>query len=141
MWVITHRLRTNALDKLTDISDNHFAYGTAEVDYTKGITAGRPCGGRTILWNKKLIAKTFMNQDQSIIGLEVCLDSISMNFLNVYIPYCCDLNCDEYINSLSKASSLCVEIDSPNVFILGTSMLAQKTIIVNCYPNSAWNMN
>ena len=71
-------LAKQTLDKLTDISDNHFACGTAEVDYTKGITSGRTYGRTAILWNKKLNAKIFMNQDQSIIGLEVCLDSSSL---------------------------------------------------------------
>ena len=108
------------LDKLTDISDNHFACGTAEVDYTKGITSGRPYGRTAILWNKKLNAKISMKQDQSIIGLEVCLDSSSLNFLNVYMPYCCDSNYDEYINyNLCKISTLCDETASPNVFIVG----------------------
>jgi len=46
------------LDKLINISDNHFAYGTAEVDYTKSITAGIPYGGTAILWHKKPNAKT-----------------------------------------------------------------------------------
>jgi len=60
-----------------------------------------------------------MNQDQSIIGLEVCLDSSSLNFLNVCMPYCCDSNYDEHMNYLSKISTLCDEIDSPNIFIVG----------------------
>jgi len=80
-------LAKQKLDKLTDISDNHFACGTAEVDYTKGTTSGRPYGGTAILWNKKLNAKIFMNQDQSIIGLEVCLDSKGMPKLFV-LPKC-----------------------------------------------------
>ena len=71
------------------------------------------------MWNKKLNAKIFMNQDQSIIGLEGCLDSSSLNFINVYMPYCCDSNYDEYINYLTKISTPCDEIDSPNVFIVG----------------------
>ena len=54
-------------------------------------------GGTAIMWNKKLNAKIFMNQDQSIIGLEVCLDSSSLNFINVYMPHCCDPNYDDYI--------------------------------------------
>jgi len=54
-------LAKQTLDKLTDISDNHFACGIAIVDYTKGITSGGPYGGSAILWNKKLNAKTFMN--------------------------------------------------------------------------------
>jgi len=45
-------LAKETLDKLTDISDNHFACGTAEVDYTKGITSGRPYGRTAILWKK-----------------------------------------------------------------------------------------
>ena len=56
-------LAKQTLDKQTDISDNHFACGTAKVDYTKGITSGRPYGGTAILWNKKLNAKIFMNHD------------------------------------------------------------------------------
>ena len=60
-----------------------------------------------------------MNQDQSIIGLEVCLDSSSLNFLNVCMPDCCDSNYDEHMNYLSKISTLCDEIDSPNIFIVG----------------------
>ena len=52
-------LAKQTLDKLTDISDNHFACGTVEVDYTKGITSGRPYDGTAILWNKKLNAKIF----------------------------------------------------------------------------------
>jgi len=48
----------------------------------------------------------------SIIGLKVCLDSNSLNFLNVYMPYCCDSNYDEYINYPSKISTLFDEIDS-----------------------------
>ena len=112
-------LAKQTLDKLTDISDNHFACGIAE-DYTKGITSGRPYGGTAILWNKKLNAKIFMNQDQSIIGREVCLGSSSLNFLNVYMPYyCCDSNYDEYINYLCKISTFCDETDSPNVLIVG----------------------
>ena len=84
-------LAEQTLDKLTDISDNHFACGKAEVDYTKGITSGRLYSGTAILWNKKLNAKIFMNQDQRIIGLEVCLDSSSLNFLNVYMPGSCHI--------------------------------------------------
>ena len=45
-------LAKQTLDKLTDISDNHFACVTAEVDYTKGITSGRPYGRTAILWKK-----------------------------------------------------------------------------------------
>jgi len=112
-------LAKQTLDKLTDISDIHFACGTAEVDYTKGITSGRPYGWTAILSNKKLNAKIFMNQDQSIISLGVCLDSSSLNFINVYMPYCCDSNYDEYINYLSKISTLCNDLDSPNVLIVG----------------------
>ena len=47
--------------------------GTDEVDYAEGITAGISYGVTAILWNKELIAKTFMNQYKSIIGREVCL--------------------------------------------------------------------
>ena len=92
----------------------------------KGITAGRPYGRTAILRNVKLNAKTFTNQDKSNLGLVVCLDSISLNFLNVCMPYCCDSNYDEYMNNLSKISSLCDEIDNPNAFIVGTSMLDEK---------------
>jgi len=34
----------------------------------------------------------FMKQDNSIVGLEVCLDSTSLQLLNVYMRYCCESN-------------------------------------------------
>ena len=79
-------LAKQTLDKPTDISDNHFACGTAEVDYTKGITSGRPYGGTAILWNKKLNAKIFMNQDQSMMYHQSggMLRLKLLNFINVY---------------------------------------------------------
>jgi len=64
-----------------------------------------------ILWNKELIAKTFMNQDKRIIGWEVCLISTSLNFLIVYMPSYCKSNNDEYINYLSKILTFCDETD------------------------------
>ena len=46
-------LAKQTLDQLTDISDNHFACGTAKVDCTKGIAADRPYCGAAILWNNQ----------------------------------------------------------------------------------------
>jgi len=56
------RLAKKTLQNLTDINDNHFTCGTAEVNNAKGIAAGRPYGGTAILWNKELNAKTFVIQ-------------------------------------------------------------------------------
>jgi len=92
--------------------------GTDEVDYAEGITARIPYGVTAILWNKELIAKTFINQDKSIIGREVCLISTSLNFLIVYMTSYCKSNNDECINYLSKILTFCDEIDSLNVNIL-----------------------
>jgi len=57
------------------------------------------------------------------------------------MPYCCDSNYDEYVNYLSKISTICDEIDSPNVFIVEDFNACPKKILVNFYPNSAWNIN
>jgi len=43
--------------------------------------------------------------------------------------------------SLSYVSSLCYEIDSPNIFIVGEFNACPKNFFVNFHPNSAWNMN
>jgi len=47
---------------------------------------------------------TFMNQDASILGLKVCLNSTSLNFVNVYMLCCCEADYDYYLLFLSKMS-------------------------------------
>jgi len=52
------------------------------VKYEHDITTGRPYGEKDTLWSKMLKAKTFMNQDQSTVGLKVCSNTTSL-FVNV----------------------------------------------------------
>jgi len=44
------------------------------VNYEHGITNGGPYCGIAILWNKKLKTKTFVNEDKSIVRVEVRLE-------------------------------------------------------------------
>lgn len=107
------------LDRLTTISEQHYSYGTYSVDYEDGLCAGRPHGGTAILWSKTLSTKIIKNHDQSVIGIEVDLGSTSICLINVYMPYCCSSNIDDYLDHLGKLTTMLHEQECPNMCMLG----------------------
>ena len=72
-------LAKQTLDKLTDISDNHFACGTAEVDYTKGITSGRPGVGNLFSTAYRFETEIFSRTD---------LQNHKCSAMNIYCNSC-----------------------------------------------------
>jgi len=112
-------LAKQQLECLSKISKNHYACGTAEVDYSEGNISGRPHGGTAILWHKSIPARSFKNHDHSIVGLRLCLDSSPLFLINVYLPYCCSANTDLYIDYLSRLTNMSSDLDSPNICFMG----------------------
>jgi len=77
-----------------------------------------------------------MNQDKSIIGMEVCSNSNLFEPFECIMPYPCGSNYDEYMKYLSKTSTHCDEISSPNVYTDGDFKACPKTILTVCFPRS-----
>ena len=89
------------LHLLNNISNSHILYGYSPVNLEDVIHKGRLYGGTAFLWNKTLNASSVLNCEENIIGLNVVLFDQRVLFINVYMPYCCSLNIDDYLDYLA----------------------------------------
>jgi hypothetical protein len=92
------------------------------MDINSAILSGRPFGGLAILWSKKLghLCKPVIYEDDSnIIGLELTLRKVKYLFINIYMPYCCAQNRDNFVSNLSQIDSIIRSCGTPYVFIMG----------------------
>ena len=107
------------LCSLSTISENHYACGIAVVDYESGLQIGRPHGGTAILWDKSLDASTLKANDESIVGLNLHTFDSSISIINVYLPYCCSANTDDYLMYLNNLQTMCDNLKTSNICIMG----------------------
>ena len=108
---------------LNCVRDDCYGYGVSPVDASLRFIRGRPHGGVGFIWKKHL------ESNVSIIEYEYdwlcCLklsDSISRKeyyLLNVYLPYECDENRDDYIDCLEKLNVVVENINSTYITIVG----------------------
>ena len=82
---------------------------------------GRPHGGVAVLWRKSLGSncKVVNFNDNRLLGIELNNGHQDMLFVNVYLPYCCDENMEDYLYYMAKVDSLLSDYHSPFVFIIG----------------------
>ena len=77
------------------------------IDSTSGIITGRPFGGVVILIRKTLrqYCNVIFYDDPQVTGLEIKCVLDSVHLLNVYLPYQCHDNYDDYVEYLDKISA------------------------------------
>jgi hypothetical protein len=64
-------------------------------------------------------AKAIEYGDSRLIGFDIVINNTSLLFINVYMPYDCNENEEEFRYYLGKVSDIIDDYHSPNVFILG----------------------
>ena len=89
---------------------------------TEGINEGRPSGGVAIFWRCDLsLTVSPVIVDDSVIGIILINDSVSLFFLNVYLP--CDFqtmdSLDKYRNALALLGNVIKEQNINNVVLVG----------------------
>ena len=107
-WAMPHDL--HVFDQIDD-GFNSFAISAVDDGV---ILRGRPHGGLTILWRKSLnhYCKIMTFDDSRMLGLKIdCLDN-PMLALNVYLPYYCEENYDEYLFYIGKVLSVIDDLDN-----------------------------
>ena len=69
------------------------------MDDSCGIFNGRPYDGVGILIRKKLLPYSNFHtyDDKRLLSVEVNIENVIMLFLNVYMPFQCEDNYDEYM--------------------------------------------
>ena len=68
---------------------------------------------------KTVLRHSIIFSSLSIIGLRVFLKKSELCLINVYLPYCCRANTDEFLAHLGKLRQLCEELQCPNICFVG----------------------
>ena len=84
------------LDFLQTVSSTHFSYEYSPVNDKLGIRKGRPFGGTAIFCKKDLKAERVVSHTGEIIGVRITSFVESVVFINVYFPYCCNQNQENF---------------------------------------------
>ena len=104
---------------LQTISCAHYSYCFSPVNESEGVRKGRPYSGTVILWKKDLQAERVVNHTSEIIGLKLTSLTDSVAFINVYFPYCCYENQDDFDSYLGQLESFYKSINVSKIYILG----------------------
>ena len=95
--------------------------GVAKVDESNGIIQGRYSGGVAIMWRKEL-GRYIRRLDLAVdwcAAIEIAMDSTKFVIFNIYLPYQCNENEEEYVNCLSGIRTFIEDLDNTNFLIIG----------------------
>ena len=115
-WLLPHDLGI-----LNSVHPSFVSYSTSAVNVDDGILTGRPFGGLSILWNKcsSMRIKVVNFDDVRMSGIILELNGSPYLCINVYLPYYCAENIDEYYMYMGKLSSIVEECDASGIIVLG----------------------
>lgn len=106
---------------LNSLNVNFRGFGVSTTDYSDGIVAGHPPGGAAILWRdsiEKFIKPIDLNLNWCN-AIEICINNSKFYVINVYMPYQCHANEENYINNLGTLSAIIEELDNSCYVIMG----------------------
>ena len=110
---------------LTTICDKFYAEGISSMDCSTQLLAGRPHGGLGILWRKSLGEKCNIVDldDTRLLGIEIAInnndDEIKLLFVNIYMPFDCADNADDFMQYLSRVNDIFETYPTPYVYVIG----------------------
>lgn len=115
-WLMPHEISLPGT-----VSDDFHSFSTSSVNVGDGLLRGRPFGGLTFLWNKKLskVARIINYDDNRLLGLLCDFDERSVLFLNVYLPTQSPDNYDEFMSYVGKIVSIANDPEIDAMCILG----------------------
>lgn len=114
-------LAKQELDGLNSLHSNFHGAGESTTDLSAKVVRGRIPGGVATLWNKKydqLVSVIRLGVDWAI-GIELCCNDRKIIILNVYMPYECIFNEDEYLSRLAFIMSFIQDNSSTCIYVLG----------------------
>ena len=110
------------LNFLNSIHENFYGVGVSAVDTSSGLLVGRPHGGVAILWRKCLASRCRVIEyaDSRLLGIQFTDESGGQYlFINVYLPYECPDNYDNYMHYLGKIASIINNSTDGCIYVLG----------------------
>lgn len=117
------------LSNLNCINNNFHGAGESTVDLSMGIVRGRIRGGVAILWHRKLdsLINIIRTGVDWCIAVHFELDNKDFIVLNVYTPYECLQNEDEYMNRLGFINSFIHDHQSSSIFVISLLKFCMTT--------------
>ena len=115
-----HWLPKQSLPYLNSVHPDFIARGINSFDYCDRLS-GRP-HGLCFLWRRTLdtfIEPIIYDDETRLLGLKITTSNATILLLNVYLPYQCDDNIDEYLAILGKIQAISDSFESTNIFIIG----------------------
>ena len=109
------------LGGLNSIHRDFHGAGESTTDLSAEVVRGRIPGGVATMWNKKydrLVNVIRLGVDWAV-GLELCCNDKKIIILNVYTPYECMKNEDEYLSRLAFIMSLIQDNPSTCIYVIG----------------------
>ena len=116
----TH-LAKQDLERLNAVHGNFHGVGESTTDLSTKVVRGRIPGGVAIMWNKKydqLVNVIRVGADWAI-GIELSCNDKKIIILNVYMPYECTQNEDEYLSRLAFILSFIQDNSSSYIYLVG----------------------
>ena len=106
---------------LNSCHSEYYGYGVSPVDATLGVISGRPYGGFGFLWKKCFDASVSVNEFEFdwLCGIKICDGTKEYVLINVYLPYDCDDNRDDYSDCLAKLNVVIENINSTCITVIG----------------------
>lgn len=117
-----HWLRPDQLDTLKAINTGFYGEGESAVDTGQEIKVGRPYGGVGCLWRKELNSRIQVRKynDPRIMALQLDTgDGTSLLIINVYLPYECPDNHEDYTFYLGMIYSIIQDATTSRVMVIG----------------------
>ena len=110
------------LDLCNTLHHNFLSCSRAAVDYSEGILIGRPFGGVSLFYNKRLAnyaTPVYFSNCNWCVGVNILINTVSFTIINVYLPYECPDNEDEYIEKLSMLDNIIENINHSSYTLVG----------------------
>lgn len=116
-----HWLMPHDIDFLSSI-DDEFAYtGVSPMDLSKGMISGRPWGGVSLLWNKKIFENVSIVKcdNTRMCAIKIVKGQRSLLVFSVYMPTDKTANLVEFTDCLGSLAAIVGNEDAECVYILG----------------------
>ena len=106
---------------LNSIDDNFYASGISAMDSGLEVHKGRPYGGLGILWKKSLgqVCSVIEFDDTRLCAIEMSLNNSKILIVNLYMPYDCHDNEDEFLHYMAKINDIIESYPTPYVYVMG----------------------
>ena len=105
------------------LHDNFLAVSVASLDYGTQILQGRPYGGVSVFYHKRLaqyVKPLYFKDCDWCVGINVTINDVCFTIIAIYLPYECNDHEDEYIEQVCMLESYIATLEHGTFAIIST---------------------